>query len=99
MVFTKPLVDIHIKYELLRTPELVGLAHRFDASKVSVFSKFIDKNQIIIFSNKYAMCNIHIKDYYSKYFVFNDSNFILFHCDFTFNLLYDITSADVIFRF
>ena len=45
------------------------------------------------------MCNIHIKDYYSKYFVFNYSNFILFHCDFTLNLLYDITSADAIFRF
>ena len=48
---------------------------------------------------KYAMCNIHINDYYSKYFVFNDSNFILFHFDFTYNLLYDITSSDVIFRF
>ena len=53
---------------ILRTPELVGLAHRFGASKVSVFSKFIDKNQIIIFSIKYVMCNIHMNDYYCKYF-------------------------------
>ena len=66
---------------------------------VSGCSKFIDKNQIIIFSIKYAMCDIHINDYYSKYFVSNDSNFILFHCDFIFNLLYDKTSADVILRF
>ena len=46
---------------------------------------------------KYAMCNVHINDNYSKYFVYNDSNFILFHCDFTCDLLYNITSADVIF--
>ena len=48
---------------------------------------------------KYAMCNIHINDYYSKYFVYNDSNFILFRCDFTLNLLYDIMLEDVNFRF
>ena len=52
---------------ILRTPELVGLAHNFCARKVSVCSKFIEKNQIIINSMKYAMCNIHINDYYSKY--------------------------------
>ena len=45
------------------------------------------------------MCNIHIKDYYSKYFVYNDSNFILFYCDFTHNLLYAIAMAEVIFKF
>ena len=45
------------------------------------------------------MCKIHINDYYSKYFVFYDSNFILSHCDFTYSLLYYITSADVILRF
>ena len=45
------------------------------------------------------MFNIYIIDNYSKYFVYNDSNFIQFHCDFTYNLLYDKTSADVIFRF
>ena len=28
---------------------------------------------------KYVMCNIHIKDYYSKYFVYNYSNFIMFY--------------------
>ena len=38
---------------------------------------------------KYVMCNIHIKDYYFKYFVYNFSNFIMLYCDFTFNLLYD----------
>ena len=40
--------------------------------EVSVCSKFIEKNQIIINSMKYIL---------------NDSNFILFHCDFTYNLL------------
>ena len=48
---------------------------------------------------KYVMCNIPIKDYYSKYFVYNYSNSIMFYCDFTYNLLYDIALADVIFRF
>ena len=48
---------------------------------------------------KYAMCNLHINDKYSKYSVYNDSNFVLFCCDFTYNLLDDKTSADVIFRF
>ena len=50
---------------------------------------------------KYAMCNIHINDYYSKYFVYNDSNFILFHCDFTNNLglLFDITLATLFYGF
>ena len=38
---------------------------------------------------KYALCNIHINDFYSKYFVYDDSNFILFHCIFTYSLLYD----------
>ena len=45
-------------------------------------------NQIIIISMKYAMCNIQINDQYSKYFVYNDSGFILFPCDFTNELLY-----------
>ena len=48
---------------------------------------------------KYVMCNIHIKNYFSKYFVFKNLNFILFYCDFTNNLLYDIELADIIFRF
>ena len=39
---------------------------------------------------KHAMCYTHINDYYSKYFVNNDSNFIFFLCDFTYNLLYDV---------
>ena len=46
---------------------------------------------------KYVMCNIHINDYYSKYFFYNDSNFILFHCDFIYNTCHYITSAEVIF--
>ena len=49
-------------YTDLRTPEPVGLAHKFCATKVSVCSKFIEKDQIIIISIKYAMCNIHIND-------------------------------------
>ena len=53
----------------LRTPELVGLAHQFCASKVSVCSKFTEKNQIVIISMKHAMCNMHINDCYSKYSV------------------------------
>ena len=28
---------------------------------------------------KYVMCNIYIKDYNSKYLVYNDSNFIVFN--------------------
>ena len=52
---------------------------------VSVCTKNIDKNQIILNLMKYAMCNIHINYSYSKYFICNDSNFILFHCDFTYN--------------
>ena len=48
---------------------------------------------------KYAMCNIHINDNYSKYFVSNDSNFILFYSEFTYDLLYDRTPTDVIYRF
>ena len=36
------------------------------------------------------MRNIHLNDYYSKYFGYKDSNFILFHCNFTINLLYDM---------
>ena len=46
---------------------------------------------------KYAMCSLHINVYFSKYIVFNGSKFILIHCDFTYNIFYDITSADVIF--
>ena len=46
---------------------------------------------------KYVMCNIHINDYHSKHFVNDYSRFILFHCHFIYSLLYDITSADVIF--
>ena len=80
-----------------RTQELECLAHRFCA--VSVCSKLIDKNQIIMTQMKFAMCNIHTNHYCSKYFLYNNSYFILFHCDFTYNLTYDIMSADVIFRF
>ena len=46
---------------------------------------------------KHAMCNIHINDYYSKYFVYNGSNLFVFHCDFTYNLLYDRMLEDIIF--
>ena len=46
---------------------------------------------------KYAMCNIHNNYHYYKYFIYNDLSFILFHCDFTYNLLYDTTLMDVIF--
>ena len=53
----------------LRTPELVGLAHRFCASFCLYSSKFREKNQIIINSMKHGMCNIHISDYFFKYFV------------------------------
>ena len=44
------------------------------------------------------MCNIHIT-YYTKYFDYNDSSFILFHLDFTNKLRYDLTSTWAIFRF
>ena len=47
----------------LRTPELEGLAHQFCASWVYVCSEFVEMNQIIINSMKYALCNIHINDY------------------------------------
>ena len=83
----------------LRRPELGRLAHHFCASWYSVCSEYVEMNQIIINSIKYALCNIHIKDHFSKYFIYNDLWFILFHCDFTNNLLYDITLVDVIFRF
>mgnify|MGYP003691482707 CR=1 FL=1 len=68
------------------------LAHQFCASWVSVCSKFVEINQIIINSIKYAMYNIPNNDNYSKYFVYNDS---IYKC----NLLYDITSTDVVFWF
>ena len=48
---------------------------------------FVEMNLIIINSMKYGMCDININDIYSKYFVYNDSSFILFQCDFTYNLL------------
>ena len=44
---------------------------------------------------KYVMCNLHNNYYYFKYFVYNESNFILFHCDFSYNLLYDIIIAKI----
>ena len=53
----------------LRTPELVGLAHHFCASFCLYSRKFREKNQIKINLMKHGMCNIHINDYYSKYFV------------------------------
>ena len=83
----------------VRTPELEGLAHQLCASYLSVCCKFIEKNKIIINSVKYARSNIHIIDNYSKNFVYNETNFIMFHCDFINNFFYDLTSADVIFRF
>ena len=55
-------------------------------------------NQIIINTIKNAMCNIHINDQYPKYFIYDDSSFILFYYDFIYNFLYDITSRDVIFE-
>lgn len=48
---------------------------------------------------KYAICNIHINDNYSKYFVYNYSSFTRFHWDITYDLLKDITSEDVIYGF
>ena len=39
-------------------------------------------NQIILDSIHYAMCDKHINDHYSKHFLYNDSSFILFQCDF-----------------
>ena len=60
---------------------------------------FLEMNQIIINSMKYGMCNINIYDIFSKYFVYNDSSFILFQCDFTYNLLHNIMSVGVIFQF
>ena len=56
-------------------------------------------NQILINSVKYVLCNVHNNDNYSRYFIYNQSSFILFQCDFTYNLLYDIVSVDVIFGF
>ena len=53
----------------LRTPELVGLADHFCASFCLYSSKFREKNQIEINLMKHGMCNIHINDYYFKYFV------------------------------
>lgn len=53
-------VNSLIKPEYLRTPELTGLVHQLCASKVSVSSKFREKNQIIIKSLKYTVCNIHM---------------------------------------
>ena len=32
------------------------------------------------------MGNPHSNNNYSKYFIYNDSGLILFHCDFTYNL-------------
>ena len=89
----------HPQVVMLRTPELVGLAHQFCASYVSVCSRFRENNQILIISMKHALCIIHINDYYSNDLVLNDSNFILFRCDFIYNLLYDILSAELIFQF
>ena len=43
----------------LRTPELVGLAHQFCASLVSVCSKFIKKNQLKL-SHLSILCEIYI---------------------------------------
>ena len=59
----------NLQYTILRTPELVGLAHHFCASFCLYSSKFREKNQIKINLMKHGMCNIHINDYYSKYFV------------------------------
>ena len=94
--FLKPLKIPLIKLGTLRTPEQEVLCNLL----VSVCNKFIERNQIIINSMKCAICNIHFNDNFSKYFVYNDSNFILFYCDFTHNLLLGhIALADVIFRF
>ena len=41
------------------------------------------------------MCNIDINDHYYKYFIYNNSRFILFHCDFTYTG--NLTLVDVIF--
>ena len=69
------------------------LAHQICASWVFVFREFVEMNQIIINPMKYAMCNIHNNDHYSKYFICNEPSFILFQCDFTHCVV------EVIFRF
>ena len=53
----------------LRMSKLEGLAHQVCASLVYVCSEFVQLNQILINSLKFAICNIHINDYNSKYFV------------------------------
>ena len=60
--------DSMLTFEL-KDPELVSLAHQFCASFCLHSSKFREKNQIIINLMKHGMCNTHINDYYSKYFV------------------------------
>ena len=69
----------------LRLPELEHFLIS-SASWVSVCSKFVEMNRIIINPIKYAMWNIHSNDNFSKYFIDNELSFILFHCDFTNNL-------------
>ena len=56
---------------------------------------------MMIKSIKYAMCNTHVhnNEKYSKYFLYNGWSFIMFDCGFTYNLLYDVTSVDVILWF
>ena len=62
------------------------LVHQLWASCVSVCSEFVEMNQIINNSMRYTLYNLHISDNYSKYFIYNNSSLILFHCDFTYNL-------------
>ena len=66
MLNNSPLKKISEIISILRTPELVGLAH---VSVCTVANSEKRINQIIINSMKHGMCNIHNNDYYSKYFV------------------------------
>ena len=69
---------------ILRTPEMVGLAHQFCARFCLYNSKFREKNQIIINSVKHGMCNLYINDFYiinisSKMIRISSSFFVISH--------------------
>ena len=59
-------------------------------SWISVCSEFVQMNQIIINSIKYmyAICDIHIEENFSKYFIYNESSLNVFQWDFTYNIIY-----------
>ena len=75
------------------------LALQFCAIWVLVCWKIVEMYQITINSINNVMCNVNINDNYFKYFLYIYSSFILFHCDFMDNKLYDMTSVGVFFGF